>query len=242
MTNATTSQRSKTVLGTMHLPVDGRASPDAGSRLVQSMRNVLEWLVAKGEKSPRLAAIDLLEAHLVDFEANSPITDDLRPWQHLASDLSLALEGSDKASSKRARALADRFRAIITMMSRNPVDELAIRPASRRVLDALVALGGRAPVERVRQASGHSATHLSNILKALRGHGLVSDESDENDRRRKILVLTAKGRALHDAANAGRRTRETGPTTFVSGIHVLRRPEQSAMKPSTVYDRQLSEA
>lgn len=218
--------------------VQVRVSPPAAEgsginvagRLVDAIRETVAILVERGEPPSLEQAVNLIEAHLGAFEARSPLADDLRPWQLLASDLSVALAGLDAALSVRARVVADRFRAIISMMHRNPADSLGLRSSSRRVLVALCELGGRAAIEEVRARSGHSVTHLSNILKALRGHGVVAEEPAPEDGRRKILFLTEAGRAIIDAAGTSSTAPASPPARFVSAIHVNRQPTGRVQK------------
>ena len=111
------------------------------------------------------------------------------------------LHRSTQARAHAARQLAEEIRATVTMIARNPVAGLTSRPTSRRVLEALVALGGEADFAQVRTRSGHSPTHFSNILKRLAAHGLVRLVHAASDRRAKRLVLSEAGRATMPAAH-----------------------------------------
>jgi DNA-binding MarR family transcriptional regulator len=169
--------------------------PVAPASLVDTMRDAARRLVAVGQPETLDVAISLVEGHYRHIAGGCPVTEDLRPWQLLASDLAAALKPLDPARAERALDLADEIRATVTMIARNPAETLALRPASRRVLVALAALGGRAELTAVRAKSGHNATHLSNILKPLRAHGLVEIETATDDRRARTLALTHDGRA-----------------------------------------------
>ena len=190
----------------------------AHGSLVTVVREVIRRLVALERADAREDALSLLMANWNHFMHESPLTEDLRPWQLLASDLAVALDALDAGAAARARAIADEIRSMIMILDRNPVEELALRPASRRVLEALRDLGGRAEASRVRERSGHSPTHLSNILKALRGHGLVRDEPVPSDQRRKQLVLTDRGRDEMVDRHVAKSTDES----FRSTIHINR--------------------
>jgi len=72
----------------------------------------------------------------------SPAGPDLRSWQALATDLATALRPLDEDYSERARVIAGRLRALVGLMARAPVERLAVRPSSRRVLIAIQELGG----------------------------------------------------------------------------------------------------
>jgi DNA-binding MarR family transcriptional regulator len=163
--------------------------------LVDTVRDAARRLVAVREAGALDAAIALVDQQYQFLAGGCPVTEDLRPWQLLASDLAAALEPFDVARAEQALDLADEIRATVMMIARNPADELALRPASRQVLLALEALGGRAELAAVRDRSGHSATHLSNILKPLRAHGMVEVELAGDDRRVRTLILTRDGRA-----------------------------------------------
>lgn len=184
--------------------------------LVDAVRDAIRKLVALGQAEARGAALSLLVAHWAHLQQESPLTEDLRPWQLLASDLAVALEPIDGTAAVVAREIADEMRSTVTILARNPADQLALRPATRRVLEALYELGGRAEPSEVRKRSGHSATHLSNALKALRGHGLVRDEAVPTDQRRKQLVLTDRGRD----EMAGQRSAAATDASFRSAVQV----------------------
>lgn len=205
-------------------PATDRPDREPAVPMVDAVRKILAYLVRTGESAQLEAAVNLVEARLDQCSQESPLAENLRPWQLLASDLSLALEAQDARLSERARTVADGFRSIISMMYRNPADSLVLRPASRRVLTALAELGGRAPAEEVRAKSGHSVTHLSNILKALRGHGVVSEEALPGDRRRKVLQLTDAGRSMIAATGLRAEPAPAPASRFVSTIHVKREP------------------
>lgn len=203
----------------------------AADKLVDAVRTTLAYLVDDGDVESSSAAVSLIEAQLLVFEGESPLTENLRPWQLLASDLAVALEEVDSTLSQRARAVADQFRSIISMMKRNPANELALRHSSRLVLDALRQLGGRATAEAVRQVSGHSASHLSNILKPLRGHGLVKEDTDPSDKRRKMLSLTHAGRSRMRETENQHIPATTAETQFESAL--IRRA--SPVAGATIY-------
>ena len=201
-----------------HVGTEAVAAAAPGNGLVDTVRSAVRELVSFGKDDARELALSLVEKHWQHLDSACPLTEDLRPWQLLASDLAVALEDSDDVRARRAEALAEDIRSTVTMMARNPVGELALRPASRRLLVALHDLGGSAEISRVRDVSRHSATHFSNILKALRGHGLVDIETVADDRRRKTLSLTRRGEA-----EIARHVLSTQPdASFTSNIRINR--------------------
>lgn len=176
------------------------------SRMVDSMRGIARLLVSLPEGLP--LALDAVRHAALQAASSSPVAPDLRDWQHLALDLEAALRGADDELAGQAEALASELRSVVTMAARNPADQLAARPASRRVLLALQELGEGARLSKVRERSGHSSQHLSNILKALTAHGFVEVSADEQDGRGRRLSLTPEGRrAINQEAGLTRSTR-----------------------------------
>jgi DNA-binding MarR family transcriptional regulator len=152
-------------------------------------------------------ALDAVRHAALQAAQSSPAAPDLRDWQLLAIDLEAALRGVDEGLADEAEILASELRSVVAMAARNPADQLAARPASRRVLLALQELGEGARLSKVKECSGHSSQHLSNILKALTAHGLVEIATDENDGRGRRLTLTPVGRrAINKEAGLTRST------------------------------------
>lgn len=166
----------------------------ADRTLVDTVRQTARALVAIGTQDACGLALSLIDEHWRHLHAVCPLTEDLRAWQLLASDLSVALEGSQVVLAQRAVALAEGIRETIATMARNPIGQLALRPGSRRVLNALHGLGGKAGISRVRDASRHTPAHFATVLKALQGHGFVTIETSCEDYRCKTLSLTRMGR------------------------------------------------
>lgn len=54
-------------------------------------------------------------------------------------------------------------------------------------------------IRSLRERLGLDSGYVSRLLKSLEAEGLVSVESDDNDRRRRLVTLTAKGRSEHAA-------------------------------------------
>ena len=54
-------------------------------------------------------------------------------------------------------------------------------------------------IRSLRERLGLDSGYVSRLLKSLENEGLVAVESDSNDRRRRLVTLTAKGRAEHVA-------------------------------------------
>lgn len=161
-------------------------------RMVDSVREAARLLISvPGGAS---AALDVVSHAALQTARSTPAGPDLRDWQHLALDLEAALGDIDPDLACKAEQLAIELRSVVAMASRNPADQLAARPASRRVLLALLELGDGARLGRVRERSGHSSQHLSNILKALTAHGFVEMVMDEQDGRGRRLSLTDEGR------------------------------------------------
>lgn len=138
----------------------------------------------------------------------SPAGPDLREWQSLATDLASALRPLDADLSERARLLAGRLRALVGLMARAPTEKLAVRPTSRRVLAAILELGGTGcTLADVRRHTGLSQTHMSNVIRALSAHGLIEVASDVKDGRGRRLSITSAGRTAmgRAAARLGKR-------------------------------------
>lgn len=174
--------------------------------MVDAVRDAARLLISvPGGASP---AVDIVKHAALQAARSSPAGPDLRDWQHLALDLEAALIDAEPELAAIAERLARELRSVVAMASRNPADQLAARPASRRVLLALLELGDGARLARVRERSGHSSQHLSNILKALTAHGFVNVFSDEQDGRGRRLSLTEEGRrAISREAGLSRSTR-----------------------------------
>lgn len=168
-------------------------APSEAASLVDAVRGVVRLLVLQGTSEAIENALSLVETSYARVAEACPVTEDLRPWQLLASDLAAALSPIDPARAETAATLADGIRTAVVMIARNPASELVLRPASRRVLAALHALGGQANLVMLRERSSHSATHLSNILRPLGAHGLIEVVPAQGDRRHKEAVLTREG-------------------------------------------------
>jgi DNA-binding MarR family transcriptional regulator len=126
---------------------------------------------------------------------------DLAPWQKLALDFEVAFQEVDPEVGGEARRLASEIRTATAMIERNPADQIARRPTAMRVLNALVALGGSdCSLAEVRSRASMGATHMSNILKVLAAHGMVSVEAARADGRERRLSITAKGAVLVEAS------------------------------------------
>jgi len=135
----------------------------------------------------------------------SPAGPDLRGWQSLATDLASALRPHDADLAERARVLAGRLRALVGLMARAPVERLAVRPTSRRVLDAILQIGGTdCTLAEVRKRTGLSQSHMSNVIRALSAHGLIEIASDVKDGRGRRLSVTSTGRTAMGRADVRR--------------------------------------
>lgn len=172
--------------------------PEQVRALVDVVRSAARVLVAQKAEERDIALL-LVERNFRQIAGASPIAEDLRPWQLLASDLAAALSDVDAVRAERARLLADEIRATVVMIARNPEAELVIRPASRRVL-TMLQVHGKEELGVLRGRCGLSATNFSNLLKPLRAHGLITVEDGSDDRRSKIVLLTKKGRGAIEAA------------------------------------------
>jgi len=161
---------------------------------------------------------------------------DLADWQRLALDFEVGLEDVDRDLSADARRLAAELYAAISMLERNPADQIGSRPTARKVLEALAALGGvNCSLSNVRQHSGLGQTHLSNILKPLTAHGFITADADPADARGRRLSLTSLGRAALVREEAPER-----PKAFQDHIHVggqkhvgFRRPLNASSIPTS---------
>ena len=193
-----------------------------GPELVETVRAAARMLIGDGAAG-RDVAIGLVERYYRHLAEACPVAEDLRPWQLLASDLAAALDPVDPERAVQATGLAEEIRSTVVMIARNPEEELALRPASRRVLLELGASQGREELKVLRERCGRSESNLSNLLKPLRAHGLVMIEEGTEDRRARLVRLTLKGReAIAAAPERARVTQEycgyIEATTPVAGV------------------------
>jgi DNA-binding MarR family transcriptional regulator len=157
------------------------------------------------DKTPPDAEIayDMVSEAAEEAMGASPSGPDLRGWQSLATDLASALRIHEPELAERARLLASRLRALIGLMARAPVERLAVRPTSRRVLGAILELGGTdCTLAEVRKRTGLSQTHMSNVVRALSAHGFIELASDVKDGRGRRLSVTSLGRTAVGRADA----------------------------------------
>lgn len=166
-----------------------------GRDLVEGTRRTARTLIARGDAEVAAVVLDLVAARSMNAMSASPAGEDLADWQLLAEDLEIALNPIDAELAARARDLARELGMSVIMMRRNPASQLAKRPTSRRVLKALLDLGGvRCALADVRERSALGPTHFANILRALTGHGFVLVEPDSQDGRSKRISITPTGR------------------------------------------------
>lgn len=136
--------------------------------------------------------------------AGSAPEDEIRSWHEFVRAVAATLRRRAPEAATRLRSMADGLRRDALMSARNPVDQLALRPTSRRVLAALLRLGGAdVPLADVRTSAQQGKTHFSNVLSLLRRGKLVTSTGDESDGRKALLSLTPAGRAAIAAATKG---------------------------------------
>lgn len=173
-------------------------------RRVDWTRQMARRLIEKPEPETEIA-YELVAEGAEEAMGASPAGPDLRGWQSLATDLSSALRPHDADRAERARLLAGRLRALIGLMARAPVERLAVRPTSRRVLVAIAELGGTdCTLAEVRKHTGLSQSHMSNVVRALSAHGLIEVASDVKDGRGRRLSVTSAGRTAMGRADVRR--------------------------------------
>lgn len=184
--------------------VGGTGASEAGQRRVDWTRQMARRLIEKPDPDLQMA-FDLVAGGAEEAMAGSPAGPDLRGWQSLVTDLSSALRPHDVDLAERARVLAGRLRALIGLMARTPVEKLAVRPTSRRVLSAILELGGtNCTLADVRIHTGLSQSHMSNVVRALSAHGLIDVEADVRDGRGRRLTVTSAGRTAMGRADVRR--------------------------------------
>ena len=213
--------------------VSHRAS--SPSHDVAAVREMADELLGKDVQNADLVSRVVIALARRASEAERD-TARLRAWQHLLSDLAVALGQIDAQKEEgEVRTIANGLRKTIRQIDRNPENRLAVRPASRRILDALQEEGGSGTFATIRQRSRHSDNHFSNSLKPLMAHGLVEARKDENDRRRKTLLLTARGR---DALTSSGKVKlpdsgrgESSPSKYVAAKVVTSAGAQSYLQP-----------
>jgi DNA-binding MarR family transcriptional regulator len=207
-------------------------------RLVDETRRMARALIARGDAEVAAVVLALVSERGSAAMRSSPACPDLRDWQDLADDLEVALEPIDVSLAAVARTLALELSQAVLMRDRNPASQLARRPTSRRVLKALIDLGGvRCPLAAVRERSHHGPTHFSNTLQALTAHGFVSVEPDSQDGRNKRISITTTGLEAMNARNASQaqqrytstiRTRTSTRQTYQENLHQARSSEPAA--------------
>jgi DNA-binding MarR family transcriptional regulator len=127
--------------------------------------------------------------------ALSPGDSELRAWHELVRDVAAMVRASAPELAAELRRFSDALRRTIMMTERNPPSQLALRPTSRRVLQAIERLGG-ADVSQsdVRALVNQKEQHFSNILRLLREARFVESGGDDEDGRLRRLSLTSLGR------------------------------------------------
>lgn len=152
------------------------------------------------------AAFEIVAEGAENAMAATPTDKDMREWQTLAADVATALKSHDQDLSEQARILAGRLRSSVARVSRAPKENLALRPTSRRVLEAILELGGsNCTLVAVRQRTGLSQTHISNVIRALSAQGFIVVGPDSRDGRGRRLTVTVAGRAGMGLAETARR-------------------------------------
>ena len=77
---------------------------------------------------------------------------------------------------------------------------------------------GAAPTQyTLANAIGYDKTRLIGLLDELEGQGLVTREPDPSDRRARIVHITDRGRAVHEATVADIRAMEEGVLADLTG-------------------------
>ena len=180
----------------------GTGASVVGQRRVDWTRQLARRQMAKPD--PDIALVfEIVSEGAEEAMAATPAGPDLRAWQLLATDLTSLLRPRDTELAERARKLAGRLRSLVGLMARAPAERLAIRPAARRVLSALIELGGEGlTLSEVRERTGLGATHMSNIIRALAAHALISVEADARDGRGRRVSVTSAGRTAVGRADA----------------------------------------
>ena len=207
-------------------------------RLVDETRRMAKALIGRGDPEISGVVLALVSERGAAAMRSSPACPDLRDWQDLAHDLEVALDPIDASLATAARRLAGDLSRAVLMRNRNPASQLARRPTSRRVLKALIDLGGvRCALADVRERSQHGTTHFSNTLLALTSHGFVSVEPDSQDGRSRRVSITAAGLEAMNARGASLtqqrytstiRARTTTRPTYHENLHQARPAELAA--------------
>lgn len=180
----------------------GTGARGVGQRRVDWTRQMVRRQLERPQPDLELV-FELVQEGAEEAMGASPAGPDLRGWQALATDLATALRPLHEDLSERARLLAGRLRALVGLMTRSPVERLAVRPTSRRVLAAIQGLGGAGcTLAEVRSRTGMSQSHMSNVVRALSAHGLIEVEADDRDGRGRRIWVTAAGRGAIGRAEA----------------------------------------
>ncbi len=187
--------------------VGGIGASEVGQRKVDWTRQIARKMLERPQPLVELV-YEIVREQAEEAMGAAPAGPDLRGWQSLATDLASALRPHDVELAERMRLLAGRLRALVGLMARVPTERLAVRPTSRRVLAAIIELGGAGcTLADVREHTGLSQSHMSNVVRALAAHGFIKVEADVRDGRGRRLSVTSAGRTAMGRAEAHRKDR-----------------------------------
>jgi DNA-binding MarR family transcriptional regulator len=197
---------------------------------------IAELLHRRGAGCERLAAELLIQFAKRDLDAD-PGDPRLRVWHDLVLDLRATIEASAAAEAEMLAMFADLLEKTIRLAARNPADQLVSRPSSRRVLLALHERGGlECSFAEVREASGMSQSHFSNVVRILRAAGVAESNLDRGSGREKRLSLTIKGLALIASDSRRRPSRAELPKVSVESEPAPRARDRHPAPRTVVYD------
>ncbi|ABQ71579.1 hypothetical protein Swit_4962 (plasmid) [Rhizorhabdus wittichii RW1] len=173
--------------------------PAAESTAALARRECNEAIDSGSDTAVDVAVNFTLHCAELCLQAN-PTDPQLRAWHELLRDIAVGLDRGQPELATRLRALAARVHEAVRIATRNPIGVIADRPPARQVLEAIYALGDGSEQSTVRERTGQSQSHFSNMLSLLKGYGLVHSSTSRTSGRNRCLALTDDGRSLLLAA------------------------------------------
>lgn len=186
---------------TIDFPLDRMETAQVEKRsAADDARQVCLRAAETGQRAAVLVAADMVRLLATEALERAPAGPELGDWHDLLLDVATEIEDDDPVRAAELESLAQRVYRAIKRAESNPADQIADRPAARRVLEALWQLGDERPFAEVRSRSGHKPAHFSNILALLRDYGFVVSGTSKTDGRERVLSLTERGRSALMAA------------------------------------------
>lgn len=176
-------------------------SLDLGDALPEAARLAIRQLLADDPRAAR-RVYAALARKIWTLLIERRFDPEIRDWHSLLNAVKAKVRSGDMAAAERITALADLLHESINFAEISPAREMAERPRSRAVLEALAKDKGFIRRRALLKTLGIGSSNLSNVLTHLAAHSLV--ERRENGKEAEFR-LTRLGRELSggsgDAAN-----------------------------------------